>query len=471
MSYVPGFKYDVFVSYAHVDNDPGGRDGWVAQFSVDLERSLKQRLGGSDELALFHDNFVAQSANYRIESFEADAKASAVMVSILSPSYVEPHRGNEVPFALREFNAFTAEPKRLKDWFAIQMLPFHPGTPVPEQIHSHLPLAFWQQPRGGAPTRFSRKDDSYAQAVHDLAHHINIRLREMRNGTAPAREIKHTVVLGQVTEDLEHLREQVRRHLEPFGIEVLPSQYYPQGATEFEAAFKADLARSELFIQLIGNVVGRRPPDIPKGYTRLQADLAAESKVPILQWRHQELDLASVSDDDHRELLNGPNVVAQGLESFKAEIVRRLETPKKPERERAAAQKRSLIFVDTDRADRAEAEAIGEAISRQGHNASLPSLSGTAEEIREDLIGNMVDCDGLILVYCKSRPVWVNAQWRLYQKLQSQRQEPARLLGLYIGPPAEKPSIDFRSPDLVQVDCRESFDPSRVHDILAHLQS
>ena len=101
MSYVPGFKYDVFVSYAHVDNDPGGRDGWVAMFTLDLERSLKQRLGGSEELAIFHDNFEAHNANYQLDNFDADVKSSAVLVSILSPSYVEAHRPNEEPFALR----------------------------------------------------------------------------------------------------------------------------------------------------------------------------------------------------------------------------------------------------------------------------------------------------------------------------------------------------------------------------------
>ena len=46
MAYIPGYKYDVFVSYAHFDNEADTRDiRWVSRFQADLKKALRQRLG------------------------------------------------------------------------------------------------------------------------------------------------------------------------------------------------------------------------------------------------------------------------------------------------------------------------------------------------------------------------------------------------------------------------------------------
>jgi hypothetical protein len=46
-AYVTGFRYDVFVSYAHVDNVPleGADKGWVTIFIKNLENYLARKLG------------------------------------------------------------------------------------------------------------------------------------------------------------------------------------------------------------------------------------------------------------------------------------------------------------------------------------------------------------------------------------------------------------------------------------------
>ena len=45
MSYLPSFDYDLFISYAHVDNQPGGKRGWVHRFQDELVLRLDRRLG------------------------------------------------------------------------------------------------------------------------------------------------------------------------------------------------------------------------------------------------------------------------------------------------------------------------------------------------------------------------------------------------------------------------------------------
>src|SRR6266481_5140349 len=51
MAYIPGYKYDVFISYAHFDNEADTQDiCWVSRFQTDLKKALRQRLGAEPEI-------------------------------------------------------------------------------------------------------------------------------------------------------------------------------------------------------------------------------------------------------------------------------------------------------------------------------------------------------------------------------------------------------------------------------------
>ena len=46
MAYVPGYDHDVFVSYAHLDDQ--GESAWVTTLVRHLDTELRQRLGTKD---------------------------------------------------------------------------------------------------------------------------------------------------------------------------------------------------------------------------------------------------------------------------------------------------------------------------------------------------------------------------------------------------------------------------------------
>ena len=55
-SSVPGFRYDVFLSYAWVDNDPDGiARAWVSEFRTKLGKALNARLGRRGQSKFFFD--------------------------------------------------------------------------------------------------------------------------------------------------------------------------------------------------------------------------------------------------------------------------------------------------------------------------------------------------------------------------------------------------------------------------------
>ena len=49
MSYIPDFDYDIFISYAHVDN----QKGWVKEFHDELTIMLAQRFGRIDTIHIW----------------------------------------------------------------------------------------------------------------------------------------------------------------------------------------------------------------------------------------------------------------------------------------------------------------------------------------------------------------------------------------------------------------------------------
>ena len=54
MAYINGYTYDIFISYAHLDNQrlTGQTIGWIEQFYADLNILLSRRIGKLDDIKI-----------------------------------------------------------------------------------------------------------------------------------------------------------------------------------------------------------------------------------------------------------------------------------------------------------------------------------------------------------------------------------------------------------------------------------
>ena len=83
------FEYDVFVSYAWVNNDPDGPGGtWVSDFRKRLGRALDERLGRTGCARFFFDRETLGKHVQFGTLIEDALRKSAVMVIVLSKGYV-----------------------------------------------------------------------------------------------------------------------------------------------------------------------------------------------------------------------------------------------------------------------------------------------------------------------------------------------------------------------------------------------
>ena len=83
-TFVPNYKHDIFVSYAHVDDLPleGATQGWVTTLIHSIKIRLAQKLGRSDAFDLWMDQRLA--SNVKITS----QISAAILIVVLSPGYI-----------------------------------------------------------------------------------------------------------------------------------------------------------------------------------------------------------------------------------------------------------------------------------------------------------------------------------------------------------------------------------------------
>ncbi|MFX0555738.1 toll/interleukin-1 receptor domain-containing protein [Maribacter sp. CXY002] len=88
MALIPGFEYDIYISYSHLDNIkfPGEAHGWVTQFQQNLNLAFARRFGRVDLVKFYYDDLVL---NQRFENgMEQAIKNSAIFICLNSRSYI-----------------------------------------------------------------------------------------------------------------------------------------------------------------------------------------------------------------------------------------------------------------------------------------------------------------------------------------------------------------------------------------------
>ena len=86
-SLIPGYEYDIFISYRQKDNK---YDGWVTEFVDNLKRELESMF--KDEVSVYFD---INPSDYLLESYDVDASLKdklncLIFIPIVSRTYCDP---------------------------------------------------------------------------------------------------------------------------------------------------------------------------------------------------------------------------------------------------------------------------------------------------------------------------------------------------------------------------------------------
>lgn len=370
-----GHEYDVFVSYAHADNEKplGALYGWVTTLAHNLNTGpnhyrkklfIDHRLKPGDP---FSDDLVTKVGH------------STILLLLLSQNYIDSTWcGKELDHFIR---THANDPDKPADVFVVELFPFETFSNVPANIQNLrkrlIHAQFWHQQAdasapllAGDPSPQECDPESgrhYWRKLHELRNALDSRLRALRpsklsssvavqTAGAPqpiAKEPLGTILLADTTDDLAAQRDAVKARLAPEGIVVLPEgDYVGLTREEFESEFGRDLAKSQLFVQLLSPTVGRTGKGFAAPLPQLQFDRASSAKLPIMQWCERLPRPDAIADPQHARLFNTAFLRATNRTAFEQEVIARVRALQQAaETARAAegvkpATGRTHIFVD-----------------------------------------------------------------------------------------------------------------------------
>ena len=486
------YESDIFISYAHVDDEPVNATdlGWVTSFVRGFKVQLGRKLGRNDAFKLWMDHGLHKSEPVTVQILES-VRRSAILVILLSPGYIAS------PWCRQELAEFLNIIRgRAESNVFIVEIDCTEGCQHPPELSDRDVFRFWvRDPVSGAPhtlgwPRPTSNDHEYYSAVDDLVHQIVEALRRLGHAATshdasaaapptsgasmngfvePQTGFQHqsTVYLAQVTDDLDIERNNVRRFLEQAGLRVVPRGWYSLDAATFRRSAAADIATADLFVQLLSGVTGKRPPDLTEGYAKCQLQLALDASKPVLQWRGFSLDPATVEDEAQRTMLESPTVRAEGIEDFKEAVRHRIDELRQPPPKKSSSQ--AFVFVDMDSSDRPLAEKVCDILDRNGAGYVLPAQTDDPGEYRRDLEENFASCNALIVIYGSTTATWVRNHLLESRKAFARRALPPRALAVFQGPPAPKGQLPVKFPSMTVLDCQQGVDEAVVLKFLQSL--
>ncbi|HEV2707168.1 MAG TPA: hypothetical protein VGV59_14700 [Pyrinomonadaceae bacterium] len=460
------FDYEVFISYAHLDNKPylDAKKGWVTQFDELLDILLGEYLGS--EAKIWRDNMLRNDDVFA-DAILMNMPRTAVMISILSPRYLKSE------WCLREVEAFckaaeTSGGFRIGNKMRVYKIiktPLRGGDP-PEVFKDVLGYEFFRYKDAdrdsGRPEPFGVEYgdeakklflDKVGDVAYDIAGLIEM-LREQaataaaaaaqqKNAATPPpavslavpalaeREERPAVYLAEATPDLNIQRDNIKRDLLQRNYRVLPEEPLPANLQDLQRAVRADLQSCALSVHLVGDDYGECPVDDNLSYVHWQNMLAAERETDPafsrLIWMPRDTRPVEVRQRRLvKELLESSPVggnsdlLQTSLEDFKTAIQDRL----KGERRNAPRpvtlddeDDTPLVYIVCDRPDAATVGVLADYLYSAGYRVALPEPGGDEASARADHEAKLKTCDGVLIYWHSAPKLWLLTKLDDLQKI------------------------------------------------------
>jgi hypothetical protein len=491
-SFTRAYAVDVFLSYAHLDN----QENWIKNFHSRLQMRLQELLGTEDVVVWLDEKLGGQDV--LTEVLRANVERSALFISVLSPRYVASGSCREelewfVTIAGRKGGLRVGNRSRL---IRVVKIPLDRGEEPPD-FKTTLGYEFYEV----IPTGFRTFDSErgmprflqFLERCEDLAQEAAGILRKMKQlpSTGPHRK---TVFLAETTRDLEARRVSIRSELTGRGHTVVPTELLPDSGSELRAAVRTLLAKADISVHLIGRTYGVIPDQESKSFGELQYELALAERgragFQHLVWipsdlqnleERQQLFLARVHGDPGMSSQSRGDVLKTGFESFKGELLDAAERETKVPLGLEGGAHRKPVYLLCDQPDlrREQLARIKAYLRSRGHQVELPPFQGNPEELRaleEELIG---DTEAALIYYGTAKDAWILRKRKNLLKVLSKKVTGrAYVRALYLCTPRDESKGDYLgAPDgrwidsevfpplLVLGDC-EDFEPEKLGKFL-----
>lgn len=497
MALLRDFEEDIFISYAHIDNQPlvEGQRGWISLFHQALETRLAQLLG--DPPGFWRDESKLRGNDYFDDAIVLRLPKIGVLVTVLTPRYAKSD------WCLREVQEFYKGAQqtggaRLDDKARIFKVV---KTPVPldrhpPELQGLLGYEFYKiDPITGKPHEFiftsgPNADQSYWDKLEDLAYDI-FEILELLKGTKEGSSKSAlvppgtTIYLAETTFDLNDERDKIRRDLHQRGYKLLPDKPLPLKAPDFQDTVREYLAQSKLSIHLIGGNYGVIPEGDDCSVVFLQNQLAAErSQAPDFSriiWLHPTLQAKEDRQQKFIEYLQndsraqaGAELLQTSLEELKTIIQDTLNTPSTPKLAPTFETEDGplRIYLICDQQDVDDIAPLMDYLFERGFEVIVPLMEGDEAQARADHKENLLICDGILIHYGRAGEAWLRTKLLDLRKITGYGRSKTLLAkAVYISGPDTSLKQRFRTHEAMVIKSLEQFSPAPLKPFVDQLES
>ncbi|MEO8149941.1 MAG: TIR domain-containing protein [Bacteroidia bacterium] len=455
------FEKDVFISYAHIDDQPitlnKDAKGWISNFHTLLKRRLDMVVGR--EMNIWRDEKLQGNTEFGPEIVEQFPKMR-VMISIITPRYVKSD------WCRREMQEFYRAANSNggisfhNQWriFKVVKTPFDRSiiNTLPAEINKIykdiLDYQFYIKesetgdkfselnPEGSADNVSTQK---FIEKLEDVVQNI-AKLIEQLNNEGKVNPDQKKIYLAETTYDLHEYREKLVRQLEDTGYIVLPDTTLPGVLNEFNTAVQTFIDQSVLSLHLISSTNYGSPPEgTIKSKVIIQNEIAAKksasNNLPRLIWIPPATTLAD-TDTETKEMQseflkklktakeNTPDIL-EGitLEDFKEAIANKFKAIEQEEKARkeaeekakqddqtpnvtdvaASAEVKKVYLICNDQADLETTGPLRKLIKNNNLSLLLPNFS-QPELLQKQHADYLKICDAVIIYFGSGNDLWMD---------------------------------------------------------------
>lgn len=314
MALIQDFKHDIFISYAHVDNESAfqGQGPWIELFCEGLKVLLGKRFGHTDTVKIWWDK---ERLDGGVDFNDAIANAvenSAVMICLNSPGY------RESDYCKKELELFHLKASNEKVGLKITNRPRIINILLDDEDYQH-----WL-PEFNKTTGFHFHDGDFPletdnpefkKRMKEFVKPLETLLREFQKieptpTPDPQAEVignekeDFTIFLADVPDTLRSSRKRITSELDKAGYKVIADIPPPYEALAHEQRVKEAIKEADLAVHLLDEYPGREIEGSPGlWYPQKQTEISLEDSTPTMIWTPEDLNVSEIEEEAYGTFL------------------------------------------------------------------------------------------------------------------------------------------------------------------------
>jgi hypothetical protein len=425
MTFTKSFKYDIFISYSHLDNAaPEGKLGWIDDFHAELESGLVKKFG-YNIIKIWRDKDLSGNTLFDNRIKEV-INNSALFLALTSSNYLKSD------YCRKEL-----------DWFYKQAEESRCGLSVNNECRllnillNNIPHTLWPEEFSGsggfkihdAPERsddsgepIDHSDPQFRKKLRKIIDAIETTLNKFpRTGiedkAIKEKEEEFRIYIADVTDTLQSVRDRLVADLKTEDVEVLTDIPPPYENKAHEESVTDAINKARLSIHLLDELPGRRIMDLKTTtYPRRQVEIGLHSGTQQIIWVPKELEIKDIEENYANFLKSHENLVREeGKYEFMREsktyitdlILQKIDQIRQ-EQESGDDTDSAPVLLDTHQKDQRFAWDLAAYLSKKDINVEVCKESKDPRTNLQNFVKYLKHANSLVIIFGNVTPSWVH---------------------------------------------------------------